>query len=39
VIVDVLAFEPSLEGKLNALVRGALQAGGRDNITVVGIEI
>jgi protein phosphatase len=37
-ILRVLKSESGLEEKLNALVLAALEAGGRDNITVVGAE-
>ena len=37
-ILSILCSDADLEGKLAALVRAALEAGGRDNITVVGAE-
>jgi protein phosphatase len=39
VIVAILRSDADLEGKLNGLVRAALDAGGRDNITVIGVEL
>ena len=38
-IFSVLRASTSIESKANSLIYAALQEGGRDNITVIGIEI
>jgi protein phosphatase len=38
-MISILLLNKDLQGKLEALVSAALDAGGRDNITVVGVEV
>jgi serine/threonine protein phosphatase PrpC len=38
-MISILQLNKDLQGMLEALVSAALEAGGRDNITVVGAEV
>jgi protein phosphatase len=38
-MISILLLDKDLQGKLEDLVSAALDAGGRDNITVVGAEV
>jgi serine/threonine protein phosphatase PrpC len=38
-LVSILRSNSELDNKLNAFISTALEAGGRDNITVVGVEV
>ena len=38
-VVSILSTDNGLEEKLNALVSAALEASGKDNLTVVGVEV
>jgi serine/threonine protein phosphatase PrpC len=38
-IFSIIKTSASIESKVNSLVHAALEKGGRDNITVIGIEV